>query len=125
MARVPIILAILVPALALGCGGDKRSAADIERARVAVVVALDSWKANGPAAGLKAAPDPVEFSEEMRATHTLTGYDLGKVDGSDPAVIRWAVILHLKDRKGKASDREEVYAVALKSPVVVSRDPYY
>ena len=107
-----------------GCG-PSRPAADLERGRVAVVAALDSWKANEPAAKLKSLPHPVEFAEELRTTHTLTGYALGKIDGTDPAVIRYAVTLSLKDRKGKLTDREAVYAVALQSPVVVARDPYY
>ncbi len=119
-------LAALLPMLILlGCGGDKRSVADVERGRGVVVASLDSWKANEPAAKLKTAPDPIDFSEELRATHTLTDYTLGKVDGSDPNVVRCTVTLQLKDRKGKASEREAVYAVALKSPIVVSRDPYY
>ena len=108
----------------VGCG-PSRPAADLERGRIAVVAALDSWQASEPAAKLKALPDPIEFAEEMRATHTLTGYALGKVDGTDPAVIRYTVTLSLKDRKGKLTEREAVYAVALKSPVVVARDPYY
>ena len=36
-----------------------------------------------------------------------------------------AVVLKLKDKKGKLTDREVVFSVALKSPIVVSRDPYY
>ena len=107
-----------------GCG-DRRPAADLERGRVAVAAALDSWKANEPAAKLKALPDPVEFPEDLRANFTLLSYALGKVDGTDPDVIRYAVTLSLKDRKGKLTEREAVYAVALKSPVVVARDPYY
>ena len=57
--------------------------------------------------------------------HALTDYTLGKADGSDKDVIRYTVTLKLKDKKGKLTEREVVYAVALKSPVVVSRDPYY
>ena len=90
-----------------------------------MAAALDSWQADEPAAKLKALPDPVEFPEDLRTNFALTGYTLGKVDGTDPGVIRYAVTLRLKDRKGKASEREAVYAVALKSPVVVARDPYY
>lgn len=108
----------------IGCA-DKRPTADLERGRVAVVAALDSWQANEPLTKLKSLPDPVEFPEELRTTHTLTGYTLGKVDGTDPAVIRYSVTLSLKDRKGKLTEREVVYAVALKTPVVVARDPYY
>ena len=40
-------------------------------------------------------------------------------------MIRYTVILKLRDKKGKVTDREVVYAVALRTPVVVSRDPYY
>jgi hypothetical protein len=47
------------------------------------------------------------------------------VDTSDKEVIRYAVTLTLRDKKGKVSEREVVYAVALRIPVVVSRDPYY
>ena len=110
--------------LVTGCGSH-RPAADIERGRQAVVAVLDSWKTNDPPAKLKALPDPVEFSDELRTTHALTDYTLGRVDSSDKDVIRYAVTLKLKDKKGKASEREVVYAVALKTPVVVARDPYY
>ena len=118
-------LAVAVLTLAAGGCGDRRPAADLERGRVAVAAALDSWQANEPPAKLKALPDPVEFPEDLRANFTLTGYTFGKVDGTDPAVIRYAVTLNLRDRKGKLTAREAVYAVALKSPVVVARDPYY
>jgi hypothetical protein len=122
MTRLLVALTVLV--LATGCGS-RRPAADVERGRTAVVAALDGWQANDPPAKLKALPDPVDFTEELRATHALTGYALGRVDASDPEVIRYTVALKLKDRKGKVTDREVVYAVALKTPVVVSRDPYY
>jgi hypothetical protein len=74
---------------------------------------------------LKSLPEPVDFTEELRTTHTLTDYALGKVDASDKDVIRYTVTLKLKDKKGKASEREVVYSVALKNPIVVSRDPYF
>lgn len=115
---------LLAAALALGCGSG-RPAAEVERARLAVVASLDSWKANEAPVKLKALPDPVDFAEELRATHALTDYALGKVDGSDKDVVRVAVVLKLRDKKGKPTEREAVYAVALRSPVVVSRDPYF
>lgn len=115
---------LLLAALTVGCGSG-RPAADLERGKTAVVAALDAWKANDPPAKLKSLPDPVEFSEELRATHALTAYTLGKVDGSDPDFVRVVVKLSLKDKKGKTTDREVAYEVALKNPVVVCRDPYY
>ncbi|HEY1191949.1 MAG TPA: hypothetical protein VGE74_30240 [Gemmata sp.] len=120
-----VFVLFVLSASALGCGGSDRSPAETERARQAVVLALDSWKANEPPAKLKALPDPIDFSEELRATHALTDYTVGKVDASDKDVVRVTVTLNLKDKKGKASQREAVYAVALKAPVVVSRDPYF
>jgi hypothetical protein len=118
----------LIPAVALllgvGCSSG-RPAAEVERGRQAVVAALDGWKANEPPAQLKALSDPVEFTDEQRTTHALVDYTLGKVDASDKEVIRYAVTLTLRDRKGKVTEREVVYAVALKTPVVVARDPYY
>jgi hypothetical protein len=121
VSRLPAALALLL--FVTGCGS--RREADVERGRRAVTAALDGWKANSPPAGLKALPDPLEFADELRATHALADYTLGKVDATDPDVIRYTVTLKLRDKKGKPSEREVVYAVALKSPVVVSRDPYY
>ena len=117
------VLLFCATGLASGCGG--RSESEVERGRQAVIAALDAWKANEPPARLKSLPDPVEFSDELRATHALTDYSLGKVDTSDKKVIRYTVMLTLKDRKGKVSEREVAFAVELKSPIVVTRDPYY
>lgn len=122
MIRSLVLLAIVLPTL--GCGS-RRPESDIDRGRQAVVAVLDSWKANEKPEKLKSLADPVEFSDELRATQTLTDYTLGKVDASDKDVIRYTVTLKLRDKKGKTSEREVVYAVALRSPVVVSRDPYY
>lgn len=118
-----LALTALILAVA-GCGSS-RSKADLDRGRQAVAAALDNWKAGEPPARLKSLPDPVEFAEELRATHTLVDYRIVRADGSDPEVIRYTVTLQLRDKKGKASEREAVYAVALKSPVVIARDPYY
>jgi hypothetical protein len=121
MTRLSLALLFVLPVL--GCGSG-RPASDVERGRTALVAALDSWKANEPPAKLKSLPDPVDFPEELRATHTLVEYTLGAVDSSDGEFIRYRVTLKLKDRKGKVSEREVVYAVALKNPVAVSRDPF-
>jgi len=122
LARLAFLPGVVL--LAAGCGA-RRPEAEVERGRSAVTAALDAWKANDPPGKLKSLPDPVDFTEELRTTHALTDYTLGKVDASDKDVIRYAVTLKLRDRKGRTTDREVVYAVALKTPVVVSRDPYY
>jgi hypothetical protein len=119
------VAAVIVGLVAVGCGSSARPPAEIDRGRAAVTAALDNWKANEPATKLKTLADPVDFTEELRGTHALTGYTVVKHDATDPQVIRFTVTLQLKDKKGKASEREAVYAVALKAPVVVSRDPYF
>ncbi|AWM37507.1 hypothetical protein GobsT_45210 [Gemmata obscuriglobus] len=119
------LIPLAVAALVTGCGAPGRPASEVERARAAVTAALDGWKANEAPEKLKARPDPVDFADELRATHALTDYTVGKVDGSDKDVVRVTVVLKLKDKKGKSSEREAVYAVALRAPVVVSRDPYF
>ena len=121
MTRLTLLVGLF---FVTGCGS-RRPAADVERGRQAVAAALDGWKANDPPAKLKALPDPVDFTEELRLTHALTDYAIGKADATDPEVIRYTVALKLKDKKGKATEREAVYAVTLKTPVVVTRDPYY
>jgi tRNA 2-thiouridine synthesizing protein A len=118
------LIVFVVSLLTMGCGS-QRPAADVERGRQGVVAALDSVKANTPPEKLKSLADPVEFTEELRTHHALVEYTLGKVDASDPEVIRFAVVLTLKDRKGKVTDREVVYAVTLNASVIVARDPYF
>ena len=116
---------ILISALGIAGCSSARPQSDIERGRQAVTAALESWKANEPPQKLKSLADPVDFSEELRSTHALADYSLGKIDSSDRDVIRYTVALTLKDKKGKVSEREAVYAVSLRTPVVVARDPYY
>ena len=122
MTRVIVSLGLVL--LVGGCGS-RRPEADVNRGRQAVTAAMDSWKANEPPSKLKSLADPVEFADELQKIYSLVDYTLGRVDTSDPEVIRYAVVLKLKDRKGKVTDREVVYSVALKTPVVVARDPYY
>jgi hypothetical protein len=116
-----------------GCSSS-RPQSEIDRGRQAVTAALESWKNNDRPDKLKSLPEPVDFSEELRANFALVNYSLGKVDSTDPDVIRFTVALTLKDKKGKVSEREAVYAVSFRSPksptsptspIVVARDPYY
>jgi len=115
---------LLVLVVASGCS-DRRPPLDAERGQRAVVASLDAWKSNDPPTKMTSLPDPVDFTEELRGTYVLTEYTIDKVDTSDQELLRYTVTLKLKDRKGKMTTREAVYAVALKTPIVVTRDPYY
>ena len=82
-------------------------------------------KAGDPPAELTALSDRVDFSEELRSVHMWTGgYEIRKADTSDKHVTRYTVTLRLRDRKGTVTDREAMYAVTLKNPLVASRDSY-
>lgn len=86
---------------------------------------MEAWKAKEPAAQLLSRPEPIDFVEELQTTHQLLDYSLVGVDSSDKDVLRYTVTLKLIDKKGKTSTREAVYAVALRSPIAITRDPYY
>ena len=117
------LLPLALVALALGCSS-QHSKADVERGRSALAAALDSWKNGEPADKLKALPDPIDFSDELTRTHALVEYTLGPPDAKDPDVIRYGTTLKLRDRKGKVEERPVVFMVALKTPIVIARDPY-
>lgn len=116
-------LVLLVMPLS-GCG-KARPQAEVDRGKQAVTAALESWKNNEPAAKLQQLADPVSFADELQATQRLVDYVLGKPDTNDPQVIRYPVTLTLRDRKGKVSTREAVFAVRLATPIIVARDPYF
>ena len=117
-----LLLLFVVPAV--GCDGSKHSKADVERGQKALVAALDAWKNGEPPDRLRARPDPVDYTDELRATHKLVDYTPGQPNATDPGVIRYPVKLRLQDRKGKAQDRDVVFEVKLGTPIVVARDPY-
>jgi len=118
------IIVIGMATLVAGCSQKKHSTADVERGQKALSAALDSWKNNEPADRLKTLADPVEYTDELRLSHRLVDYTVGKPDPADPEVIRYPVTLKLQDRKGKAVSRDVVFMVAMKSPIVIARDPY-
>ncbi|MCS6865156.1 MAG: hypothetical protein RMJ56_13510 [Gemmataceae bacterium] len=118
------LVVLTATAWLVGCASS-RSESDIERGRLAVCAALEAWKAKEPAAQLLSRPEPIDFVEELQTTHQLLDYSLVGVDSSDKDVLRYTVTLKLIDKKGKTSTREAVYAVALRSPIAITRDPYY
>jgi hypothetical protein len=119
-------MALLVPLLA-GCGrGEPHSPEAVERGRLALEAALESWKKGEPVGRLKVLPEPVEFADDARAGgQRLLDYRLLRTDPADRAVIRYTVALTLQDRRGRRAEREVTYSVALKSPIVIACDPYF
>jgi hypothetical protein len=117
------LLVVLLPLVA-GCGGRAPHPREtVERGRLAVEAAPESWKRGESVSRLKALPETEEFTDDDRtAGRRPLDYRLLR---TDPAVIRYTVTLTLQDRRGRRSEREVTYSVALKSPTVVARDPYF
>lgn len=127
IARRVLVFAAWIPALALGCGREVAfSQADLDRARQALETCLDAWKRGEMPDKLRALPEPIEFAEEWpRAGTKLLDYQILGTEHTDPETIRFTVALTVQDRRGKREERRVTYAVALKSPVAVGRDPFY
>ena len=122
MALRRVVVCLLLFAMA-GCGR-KHSSVDVARGQKALMAALDSWKNNEPPDRLQSLQDPIDYKDEMRLSHRLLDYTVGKPDAADPEVIRYPVTLKLQAKKGQPFDRTIVFMVALKSPIVIARDPY-
>ena len=123
-----ILFLVLLPALASGCGkgGHKFSQADLDRARQALETCLDSWKKGELPSKLKSLPEPIEFAEEgPRDGIKLVEYQITGTEHTDAEVMRFSVKLSVQDRRGRKEERQVTFAVALKSPIAVGRDPFY
>jgi hypothetical protein len=120
-------LAGLLAALALSCqGGHRFSRADLDRARQALETCLDSWKSGQRPEKLRTLPEPVEFAEEWpQAGLRLLDYEILGTEHTDAEMMRFSVRLTVQDRRGRREERRSTYAVALKSPIAVGRDPFY
>lgn len=116
-----------LPALAFGCkGGPKFSRADLDRARQALTTSLDSWKKGQMPEKLRALPEPILFAEEgPKNGLKLLDYEILGTEYTDAEVMRFTVKLTVQDRRGKREERQATYAVALKSPIAVGRDPFF
>ena len=110
----------------VGCNGGAptRTQAEMDRGKLAVNTVLEAWKKGEPTDKLKLGADPITFSEDFRRTHTLVEFTVGAATVPDPRTIQYAVVLKLKDKKGKLEDRDVMYLIELNNPIRVSRDPY-
>jgi hypothetical protein len=116
-----------LPALAFGCkGGPKFSQADLDRARQALTTSLDSWKKGEMPEKLRSLPEPILFAEEgPKNGLKLLDYEILGTEHTDAEVMRFTVKLTVQDRRGKREERQATFAVALKSPIAVGRDPFF
>jgi hypothetical protein len=123
-----LVLVIPLALLAGGCGRRHPfSQAELDRARGALETSLEAWKKNEGFAGLRKLPEPISFVEEWpRKGIKLLEYEILGDTNTDADGIRFTVKLKVQDlNTGRREDRQVTYAVALKSPIVIGRDPYF
>jgi hypothetical protein len=111
--------------VAAGCWGHAEPKAtvrhDPERARAALVAALDSWK-RGDAKQLARRAPPIRFvDEDFQAGSVLADYGIVEPDAPILPYQDVHVILSLRDARGKAVRRETHYQVATDPALAVLR----
>lgn len=128
--RTPSLVLLAVLTLA-GCAGRDAAqtlapgaAFDAPRARLALTTALDAWK-RGKARELSRATPPVRFSDDdLAAGWRLDDYELVEPDAEIAPNRDVAVILSLRDARGRTARRETTYQVATSPGLAVLRsDP--
>jgi hypothetical protein len=113
--------------LASGCGGNEPAVVshyEPDKARVALVAALDAWK-KGEAAKLARATPPIRFVDDDFTTGMrLSDYELEEPDAPIGLHTNVPVILSLRDKRGRTIRREAHYQVATEPGLAVLRsDP--
>jgi hypothetical protein len=111
--------------LATGCSSATEPSAtvryDPERARGALIAALDAWK-RGEAKGLARRDPPIRFADDdLVAGWALVDYELEEPDAPILLHKNVPVILSLRDRRGKTARRETHYQVATEPGLAVLR----
>jgi hypothetical protein len=97
---------------------------DAGRAKAALVTALDAWKSGG-AKALKGLNPPVRLADEdFSAGWRLTDFEIEEPDAPVNAHQDVAVILLLKDGRGKTVRREARYQVASEPDLAVLRSDH-
>lgn len=119
--------AALLCLLASGCQrGHGFKQAELNRARELLESALESWKKGEMPEKLRARPEPIEFAEEgLKSGLRLLDYQILDCKYTDAEMMRFSVKLTVQDRRGRRQERQATYAVALKSPIAIGRDPFF
>jgi hypothetical protein len=121
----------LLPAFliaAAGCSGGAEPAVgsryDPEQAKAALVAALDAWK-KGEARALARRNPPIRFvDDDLAAGMRLSDYEIEEPDAPVSLHKNIAVILSLRDARGRVVRRETYYQVATEPGLAVLRsDP--
>jgi hypothetical protein len=112
----------------MGCSGGAEPAVesryDADRARTALVAALDAWK-KGEARGLQRRKPPIRFvDDDFVAGLKLADYEIEEPEGPSRPHEDIHVILSLRDARGKVIQRETRYQVATEPALAVLRSDH-
>ena len=123
MRRYWILVVLL--AVTAGCSGGPGAAADAsfdsEKARTALLTALDAWK-KGEAKSLAKRQPPIRFEDDdLLSGYRLSEYEIEEPDSPIKSHQDVEVILMMKDRQGKNVRREATYQVGLDPKLSVLR----
>ena len=126
MARRVIGLMMLALAgTATGCGGrpaESLPQGDLDRAEAALQAALDAWKRGGQPGAVRgpvsAVTDP-DWADGGR----LLDYMIYNAEGRPGEGICCGVILSLRDKGGRTTKKDVVYALSGSEPFVIAREP--
>lgn len=122
-----VALLLVMPLLAGGCGRRHPfSQSELDRARAALETSLQTWKKGERLDRLQRLPEPIRFVEEWPYQGLrLLNYEIVDDVNTDAEVIRFTVKLTVQDADERRQERQVTYAVALKSPIIIGRDPYF
>jgi hypothetical protein len=117
---LPVLLAALT-----GCSGSSQPSPeapyDAEKARTALVAALDAWK-KGEAKSLMKRNPPIRFvDDDLLAGLRLSDYEIEEPDTPIRLHEDVEVILSLRDARGKSIRREARYQVGTYPALAVLR----
>lgn len=111
--------------LSLGCsqGPSRATAVDPDRAREALSIALDSWKAGGRPADLKDASPPMTVQDlDWEQGARLVGFEVLGEGDADNANLRLPVRLQIEEPEGRTLEKEVSYVVGTSPSITVFRE---
>jgi hypothetical protein len=112
---------LLLLMIAAGCSRAPEAPYDSARAQSTLAAALDAWK-KGEVGSLAKRQPPIRFvDEDLAAGLRLSDYEIEEPDAPIGLHENVAVILSLRDSRGKVVRRETQYQVAIEPGLAVLR----
>ena len=117
-----VLLSLLV-LIATGCGSPLPTAADPQRAKVALQTSLDAWKVGASADSLQQQSPAIYFNDEIwQAQHKLTKFELGEGQANGMG-WRCEAALTVTDTSGQTTERKISYQIDTDPVIVIVQQP--